>query len=214
VARNVKARDAFWIKGQNYSLSHMLGTTVGDLFVGATIYQGYLDSFSYHRWHAPVSGRISKTYLLNGTYYSSPAPIDMNPPDHSVGVTIGYQPYLAAMATRAVIIIDADNPDIDQLAFLAIGMVEVSTCEISVKEGEYVRKRGPVGDVPLWGIVALSDFQKGSKSYWLSGHGEGRECTSSGQTGGCDAGHARLRDISSVESRAYLPLNVRVIVRN
>ncbi|GIJ92458.1 hypothetical protein Asppvi_011440 [Aspergillus pseudoviridinutans] len=161
VARNVKARDAFWIKGQNYSLSDMLGNNVGDLFVGATVYQGYLDSFSYHRWHAPVSGRISKTYLLNGTYYSSPAPIDMNPPDHTVGVTISYQTYLAAMATRAVIIIEADNPDIGLLAFLAIGMVEVSTCEISVKEGEYVRKGDQLGMFHYGGSSHCLIFKKG-----------------------------------------------------
>ncbi len=31
-----------------------------DKFVGGTIYQAFLSALSYHRWHAPVSGKSGK----------------------------------------------------------------------------------------------------------------------------------------------------------
>ncbi|KAF5855372.1 hypothetical protein ETB97_009347 [Aspergillus alliaceus] len=83
-------------------------------------------------------------HTLDGTYYSSPCPINMNLPDCSTTVQTGNQFYLAPISTRAVIVIDADNPVIGQV-FFAMGMVEVSTREILVKEGTYVRKGGQLG---------------------------------------------------------------------
>lgn len=73
LASNVKYRDEFWVKGQPYSLTDMLGgDELSEQFVGGTIYQAYLSSVSYHRWHSPVSGRIVKTASFDGTYYSEP----------------------------------------------------------------------------------------------------------------------------------------------
>ncbi|KAI8223538.1 L-tryptophan decarboxylase [Colletotrichum sp. SAR 10_86] len=60
------------IKGQPYSLTDMLNNNALALqFVGGTIYQAYLSAFSYHRWHAPVSGRIVEIEMIPGTYFSS-----------------------------------------------------------------------------------------------------------------------------------------------
>jgi phosphatidylserine decarboxylase len=33
-------------------------------FIGGTIYQAFLSSVSYHRWHAPVSGRVVKIKVI------------------------------------------------------------------------------------------------------------------------------------------------------
>ena len=55
VARNVKLRDKFWIKGQPYSVLDMLAhDELSDDFAGGTIYQAFLSALSYHRWHSPV----------------------------------------------------------------------------------------------------------------------------------------------------------------
>ena len=42
---------------------------VDDHFVGGTVYQAFLDPWCYHRWHAPISGKLLKSYKLDGTYY-------------------------------------------------------------------------------------------------------------------------------------------------
>jgi phosphatidylserine decarboxylase len=73
VARNIAKRDRFWIKGQPYSLMDMLDMDpLHEQYIGGTIYQAFLSALSYHRWHAPVSGKVVKAYLKDGTYFSEP----------------------------------------------------------------------------------------------------------------------------------------------
>ena len=62
LAREVKMRDKFWIKAQPYALQFMLNNDPrASHFAGGTVYQAFLSALSYHRWHAPVSGKIVKT---------------------------------------------------------------------------------------------------------------------------------------------------------
>ena len=53
--------------------------------------------------------------------------------------------FLTATATRAVIFIEADNPKIGLMCFMAVGMAEVSSCEITVKEGQRIGKGDELG---------------------------------------------------------------------
>ena len=124
---NVQLTDEFWIKEQKYSLKHMLnGDEYTSQFVGGTIYQAFLSALSYHRWHSPVDGKVVKAYNIPGTYYSATLSIgeDEASPDKSQG-------YICQVAARAVMFIEADNPRIGLMCFVAVGMAEVSTCEIN-----------------------------------------------------------------------------------
>ncbi len=141
VAEGVKLRDRFWIKAQPYALQFMLDNDAYvDHFVGGTVYQAFLSALSYHRWHAPVSGRVVKTRVVNGTYYSETLAEGLDPsgPNESQG-------YIAEVATRALIFFEADNPDIGLMCFVGIGMSEVSTCEITVYQGQHVKKGDQIG---------------------------------------------------------------------
>ncbi|PYH83231.1 hypothetical protein BO82DRAFT_411700 [Aspergillus uvarum CBS 121591] len=61
VQHNASAHDQFWVKERPYSIVDMLsGDPLSEKFIGGTVYQAFLSSLSYHRWHAPVSGRIMK----------------------------------------------------------------------------------------------------------------------------------------------------------
>ena len=124
---NVQMTDEFWIKEQKYSLKHMLnGDEYTSQFVGGTIYQAFLSALSYHRWHSPVDGKVVKAYNIPGTYYSATLAIgeDEASPDKSQG-------YICQVAARSVMFIEADNPAIGLMCFVAVGMAEVSTCEIN-----------------------------------------------------------------------------------
>ncbi|MEI3039654.1 MAG: phosphatidylserine decarboxylase family protein [Victivallales bacterium] len=141
IARNVQLLDKFWIKAQPYALRFLLNNDPrANHFVGGTVYQAFLSALSYHRWHSPISGRVVKTEVIPGTYYSESRSVGFDPsaPNDSQG-------YLAEIATRAVIYIEADNPDIGLMAFVAIGMAEVSTCDISVFQGQHIRKGQETG---------------------------------------------------------------------
>lgn len=164
--RDCKLRDKFWAKGQPYSVSDCLGhDALAQQFDGCTVYQAFLSALSYHRWHSPVSGTIKKAFLVDGTYFSEPLFEGLGDPEarHEIaqaGITTG-QGYIVQLAARAVIFIEADNPDIGLMAFIGIGMDEVSTCDITVKEGQHVKRGEQTGMFHFGGSSHCLLFRKG-----------------------------------------------------
>jgi phosphatidylserine decarboxylase len=159
IARHVEYRDTFWIKSQPYSIVHMLANdSLAPLFTGATIYQAYLNPLSYHRWHSPVSGTVTKAYVKDGTYYAEAASHGFDPagPNDS-------QAFITEVATRAVIFIEADNPDIGLMCILAVGMAEVSSCQITAYEGQRLRKGEQIGMFHYGGSTHCLVFRPGVK---------------------------------------------------
>lgn len=157
IARHIKLHDKFWIKSQPYSIVHMLANdSLAPLFVGGTVYQAYLSPLSYHRWHSPISGRVTKAYVKDGTYYSEAPSEGFDPagPNDSQG-------YITAVATRALIFIEADNPHIGLMCLLAVGMSEVSSCQIIAYEGQYVRKGDQIGMFHFGGSTHCLIFRPG-----------------------------------------------------
>lgn len=167
LAHNAQLRDRFWIKGQPYSVRDMLAhDALADHFEGATVYQAFLSALSYHRWHAPVSGKVVKAYVQDGTYYSEPLFEGLGDPKHAAegsidesGETIS-QGYLTSVATRAIIFFEADNPFIGLMAFIGVGMAEVSTCDITVDEGQRVQKGEEIGMFHFGGSTHCLLFRK------------------------------------------------------
>ena len=159
IAKGIHATDRFWIKAQPYSLRHMLADdTLAPQFDGGTVYQAFLSALSYHRWHSPVSGTVVKTRVQPGTYYSeTPAEgFDPSAPNDSQG-------YITEVAARAMIFIQADNPDIGLMCFMPVGMAEVSSCDIRVYEGQHVKKGDQLGMFHFGGSTHCLIFRPGVK---------------------------------------------------
>ncbi|EYB23427.1 hypothetical protein FG05_11422 [Fusarium graminearum] len=166
VAENVKLQDTFWLKSQPYSLDRMMNNNpLASRFVGGTVYQAFLSSKSYHRWHAPVSGSVVGIEQVPGTYYSENyfeglagnwRAADPAAPNNS-------QAYLSAVATRAIIWIQAKNPTIGLMAIMFIGMAEVSACEFTVSIGDAVVKGQGIGMFHFGGSTHCLVFRKGVK---------------------------------------------------
>lgn len=133
-------------------------------FANGTVYQAFLSALSYHRWHSPVSGTVRRAFVQDGTYFSEP--LFEGPGDASVkeidtgGISVA-QGYLSAMAARAIIVLEADNPAIGLVGFVGIGMDEVSTCDITVKEGQKVKKGEELGMFHFGGSTHCLIFQEG-----------------------------------------------------
>jgi phosphatidylserine decarboxylase len=157
---NVKREDRFWVKAQPYSLRDMLADDelVGQ-FVGGTVYQAFLDATNYHRWHSPVSGTIRKAYVREGTYFSEAESEGEDPegPKRS-------QRYLAHVATRAIILIECDDPAIGLLCLMPVGMSEVSSCVIhhEIRPGRRVKKGDEVGYFQFGGSTYCLIFRPGA----------------------------------------------------
>ncbi|KAE8349425.1 Phophatidylserine decarboxylase-domain-containing protein [Aspergillus coremiiformis] len=157
---NVQARDTFWLKGQPYSIFDMLNYDgLSRRFVFGTVYQGWLSSACYHRWHAPISGTIKKVALIPGTYYSTVMSHNYPEPDPS-GPNLS-QLYLTSVATRALIFIEADYQPLGLVCFIAIGMNEISSCEVIVKEGSRVNKGDEIGMFHMGGSAFCLLFENG-----------------------------------------------------
>jgi phosphatidylserine decarboxylase len=157
ISTDVKLLDTFWIKAQPYSLYHMLaGDPLVEQFVGGTLYQAFLSALSYHRWHSPVSGRIVKTRILDGSYYAAALAEGFDPasPNDSQG-------YITQVASRALVFIEADNPDIGLMAIMFVGMAEVSSTEITVYEGQQVNKGDELGMFHFGGSTHVLLFRPG-----------------------------------------------------
>jgi phosphatidylserine decarboxylase len=157
IARDVSYRDRFWIKAQPYSIVHILANdSFAPMFTGATVYQAYLSPLSYHRWHSPVSGTVVKAYVKDGSYFAEAASHGFDPagPNDS-------QSYITEVATRALIFIEADNPAIGLMCVLAVGMAEVSSCQITVYEGQRLRKGEQLGMFHFGGSTHCLIFRPG-----------------------------------------------------
>ncbi|GAC1439954.1 MAG: phosphatidylserine decarboxylase family protein [Mycobacteriales bacterium] len=159
---NVQRRDRFWIKDEAYSLQDMLcnDPSVPE-FVGGTVYQAFLSATNYHRWHSPVAGTVVRAYLVDGTYYSEG---DADGTD--VAEETDAQTYLAHVAARAVLILDADDPVIGRLAFVAVGMFEVSSCLFApdIVPGHHLDKGEELGHFRFGGSTHCLVFRPGAIS--------------------------------------------------
>jgi phosphatidylserine decarboxylase len=160
ISTDVKRQDRFWIKSQPYSLQDMLADDDSvDQFVGGTVYQAFLSATNYHRWHSPVAGTIVRAFLQGGTYYSEADSegTDAVEPTNS-------QSYLAHVAARAIILIEADDPVIGLMAFVPVGMVEVSSCMIDSKvtPGYHVGKGEELGYFQFGGSTHCLVFRPGA----------------------------------------------------
>jgi phosphatidylserine decarboxylase len=130
-----------------------------DQFVGGTVYQAFLSATNYHRWHSPVAGTIVRAFTQQGTYYSE---ADSEGPD-AVEPT-NSQSYLAHVAARAIILIEADDPVIGLVAFVPVGMSDVSSCMIGsdVKPGSHVGKGEELGYFQFGGSTYCLVFRPGA----------------------------------------------------
>jgi len=162
IQNKVEEHNSFWLKRQPYSLRQMLNGHYVKEFVGGSVYQAFLSPENYHRWHSPVSGTVKKLDQVAGAYYAEAASEGFDPagPNDSQG-------YLAHVATRALIFIEADNPAIGLVCIIPIGMAEVSSCILRradgspLNEGQRVKKGEQIGYFQFGGSTHCIMFRVG-----------------------------------------------------
>ncbi len=159
ISTDVQLQSRFWVKNQPYSLDDLLARDESvDEFVGGTVYQAFLSALNYHRWHSPVAGTIVRAYVKDGTYFSEAESEGANAVDPTLS-----QSYLAHVAARAIILIQADNPAIGLMAVIPIGMIEVSSCIIDpeIVPGHHVNKGDELGYFQFGGSTECVVFRAG-----------------------------------------------------
>ncbi|TCD64698.1 hypothetical protein EIP91_003772 [Steccherinum ochraceum] len=167
VQYDVSETDHLTLKGHPYSILRMLNDDeLAPQFLGGTVYQGFLDQLSYHRWHSPVNGIVVKTVVVPGAYYIKvPGSVDEDIPRADIPgpdtrPITGSQDFMAQVATRCIIFIQADNPAIGLMCFMGVGMEEISTCQSTVVSGQKVKKGDEIGMFHYGGSSHCLVFRK------------------------------------------------------
>ncbi|KAK1231464.1 hypothetical protein PQX77_005417 [Marasmius sp. AFHP31] len=162
---NVKRQDPLFIKDEAYSLEHLLANHHIDTFEGGTVLQSFLNTTSYHRWHAPVNGTIKQIVNVPGTYFAQgPYTLGMSTNDDNEA-----PPYLQSLrffantAARQLIFIQSDNSHLGLMCFIAIGMTEISSCEATVYEGQKVKRGDELGMFHFGGSSSALVFRRDAR---------------------------------------------------
>jgi phosphatidylserine decarboxylase len=155
IARNVKAKATFWVKGEYYSLRDMLATDERcDTFAGGDVIQSFLAGSDYHRFTSPIAGEILEIVPIPGLLFSN-------------AESAGYDPegvdslvYDATVNTRTLVVIKG-NEAVGTVCVIPIGITEVSSLTINVKCGDHVKKGDELGWFSFGGSTLCMVFQPG-----------------------------------------------------
>jgi phosphatidylserine decarboxylase len=155
--QNVQASAQFWLKGQPYSLHDMLQGHYVDRFVGGTVFQSFLSGADYHRWHAPIAGKIVHVEKVNGLMFSDAETAGEDPTAATYS-----QGYEASVNTRGLVFIENPDPKIGMVCVIPIGITEISSVSFSVKKGDPVSKGAELGYFSYGGSSMAIVFQPGA----------------------------------------------------
>jgi phosphatidylserine decarboxylase len=159
-----KADDAFWLKSQRYSLKDMLNNSrFTERFIGGTVYQTFVNGGAdWHRFTAPIDGTIVETQTIAGYAWteSDTVPLDPESGPYSQG-------WAAGVATRGLIFIDSGVKPLGTVCVVPIGLTEVSSLELMVKEGDTVKKGDQMGWFSFGGSSFAMVFEPGAINRFL-----------------------------------------------
>lgn len=149
------------IKGMQWSIQQLLeGSAYADRFKGGVFTHSFLNTFDYHRWHAPVRGTVLESRVLQGQ-----AMLDVEVRPVMVDGTVvnmlrtvdgtGYQ----FVQTRGLIVLDSP---IGLVACLPMGMAQVSSVVITAETGVTLHKGEELGYFMFGGSDFVMVFERAS----------------------------------------------------
>jgi len=145
-----------------YTVSELLqNDQLAEAFKGGTFVHYFLSPFDYHRFHAPVNGKVKECKAVQGNVFlnvlvTSDGAFDA--PDSSAG---GYE----FQQARGVFVVDAGDP-IGLVAAIPIGMAQVSGVDMYSKlRGRKVNKGDEFGKFMFGGSDIILLFEKNPNLY-------------------------------------------------
>jgi phosphatidylserine decarboxylase precursor len=151
VYESVEETKRLWIKGNDFSITHLvMDTQLGKHFGDAAIASFRLSPQDYHRYHSPVTGTVKLFRSVPGDYYQ------VDPIALRSGVDI------LTRNARDYLLIDTE--DFGDVLFVAIGATDVGTVQIHdkcQKAGSKVRKGDELGIFQFGGSSIIVALQKG-----------------------------------------------------
>ncbi len=142
------------------------GSPHANKFANGTFVHYFLGPYSYHRFHAPVSGMVDECRAVNGLTYLEVNINDkhqFNAPDDSDSPTPPETGYEFNQA-RGILTIDASKPehgDMGIVGVVPVGMCQVSGVHMIATEGREIAKGEEFGYFLFGGSDIILLFQEG-----------------------------------------------------
>lgn len=154
---NINAEGIVMIKNLPWTIGMLLqGSAYASEFEGGVWMHAFLNTFNYHRQHAPVSGTVLEAKNIQGGAY-----LEVDAECHPIRVMCGPDapdsPGYQFLQTRGMVIID--NPTLGKVAVLPIGMALVSSVKLTVREGDRLNKGDEISYFQFGGSDVICVFQ-------------------------------------------------------
>ena len=149
------------IKGMQWSVHQLLeGSDHADRFSGGTFTHCALRTYDYHRWHAPVPGRVIEARIIQGQAFldvvAQPGMVDGKRRNVLRAIEgTGYQ----FVQTRGLVVIESP---IGLVACLPVGMAQVSSVVITAAVGATLHKGEEMGYFQFGGSDFVMVFERAS----------------------------------------------------
>jgi phosphatidylserine decarboxylase len=125
--------------------------------VGGDVLQSFLSGADYHRWRSPISGTVREARVVDGLMFSD---AESAGKDTTAGTYS--QGYEASVNTRGLVFIESPVETIGMVCVIPIGITEISSVTIKVREGDQVEKGDELGWFSYGGSTLALVFQKGA----------------------------------------------------
>ncbi|RBR24479.1 uncharacterized protein FIESC28_02675 [Fusarium coffeatum] len=154
---NIESDGIVMIKGLEWTISSLLqGSQYAKDFHGGVWMHAFLNTFNYHRQHAPVSGKVVEVKSIQGAAY-----LEVNAKCERVrkmcGTDAPDSPGYQFLQTRGLCVID--NPVLGLVAVLPIGMAQVSSVKMTARVGDELKKGDEISYFQFGGSDVICVFQ-------------------------------------------------------
>lgn len=159
---------AFSIKGLTWGIDELLANSqYANEFAGGKFMHSYLSPSDYHRFHAPVSGKVLEATVISGQAFYQVIVHTRSDGKQRLGPVRQIEleglddPGYQFCQTRGLFVID--SPNVGKVAFLPVGMCQVSSVQITACKGSEVKKGDEVGHFQFGGSDVVLVFQAHSR---------------------------------------------------
>ena len=140
-----------WIKGKQFSVDELFGSEAaetrakyGPMFLGGSLVIARLAPQDYHRWHFPVSGKLSARVPVDGCLYT------VNP--------IAIKKELDVYTENKRMLHFVETKDFGTVCMVAVGATVVGSIHITAEDGATVKKGDEHGYFAFGGSTVLLLF--------------------------------------------------------
>jgi phosphatidylserine decarboxylase len=153
VFKSVFDATVVWIKGSEFTVEKLLGAqrapALSSLFAGASLVIARLAPQDYHRFHAPVTGVVTKVTPIDGTLYT------VNP--------IAVRQPVNVYTENSRVLIEIETTHFGTVVMIAVGATLVGSISLlaHVVPGCTIRRGEDIGYFAFGGSTTLLLFQAG-----------------------------------------------------